>query len=113
MFLLNGNPLSPDSPFTTPEGRKFPANWLRLATPAERLAVGITEVSDPPYYDQRFYWGIDDKGQLIPKDHAQLVTQWVSQTRTTSNTLLTPSDWQIVRQSDNGTPIDANVKTWR
>ena len=113
MFLLNGNPLSPDSPFTTPEGRKFPANWLRLATPAERLAVGITEVSDPPYYDQRFYWGIDDKGQLIPKDHAQLVTQWVSQTRTTSNTLLAPSDWQIVRQSDNGTPIDANVKTWR
>jgi hypothetical protein len=59
-------------------------------------------------FDQRFYW---DTG--VPKDHAQLVEQWISQTRTTAGTLLAPTDWQVIREADNGTPVPADVKTWR
>ena len=57
MFLLDGKPLSPDVAFTTPDGTQYPANWLRLASPEERAAIGITEAPDPEQYDQRFYWG--------------------------------------------------------
>ena len=114
MFIFHGQPLSPDSPFTDPEsGVSYPANWLRLSTPEERAAIGITEVPDPAPYDQRFYWGYDADGQLIPKDHTQLVDQWTQQTRQTANTLLAPTDWIIIREADNGKPADPLLKTWR
>lgn len=117
MFLLDGKPLSPDVAFTAtdPEGEvvQYPPNWLRLATPEERAAIGITEVPDPPVYDQRFYWGYDQDGKLIPKDHAQLVAQWSAATRQTANTLLSPTDWIIIRESDNGVPADQGIKAWR
>jgi len=108
MFLLNGKPLALDVPFVTPDGTQYPANWLRLASPEDRKAISITEVPDPPYYDQRFYWGPG-----LPKDHDQLVVQWVDQTRYTANTLLSPTDWMIVRSVDNGKAADPAVKTWR
>ena len=109
MFILDGKPLAPDVPFTDPEtGIQYPANWLRNASPKERIAIGITEVPDPPYYDQRFYWGPD-----LPKDHGQLVDQWTAQTRTTAGTLLAPTDWMVIRQSDNGTEMPASVKELR
>ena len=107
MFLLNGKPLSPDVAFTT-GGIQYPANWLRLASPEEREAIGITEVPDPTPYDQRFYWGPD-----LPKDHTQLVEQWVAQTRTTAGTLLVPTDWMVIRQADNGVEMSASVKELR
>jgi hypothetical protein len=56
MFLLNGTPLGIDSPFTYND-TQYPSNWLRLASQAERAAIGITEVEDEPRYDDRYYWG--------------------------------------------------------
>jgi hypothetical protein len=108
MFVLNGKPLSPDVAFTTPDGTQYPANWLRLATPEERAAIGITEVPDPAPYDQRFYWGPG-----LPKDHGQLVDQWNDQTRDTANSLLTPSDWMVIREADNGAEVPIEVKEYR
>jgi hypothetical protein len=109
MFIFHGQPLSPDVAFTDPEtGVQYPANWLRLATPEERAAIGITEQPDPAPYDQRFYWGPG-----LPKDHAQLVEQWSDITRTSANSLLQPTDWIIIREADNGKPADPAIKTWR
>ena len=108
MFILNDQPLSPDRAFTTEDGTQFPANWLRLASVEEREAIGISEVPDPETYDQRFYWSPG-----LPKDHAQLVEQWTGQTRTTANTLLQPTDWMVVREADNGTPVDLETKALR
>ena len=112
MFVLNGKPLALDVPFEA-NGTLFPANWLRLASPAERAAIGITEQPDPPIYDQRFYWGYTSSGTLIPKDHTQLVSQWTDTTRHTANTLLAPTDWMVVRELDNGTPVPSGVRGWR
>lgn len=117
MFLLDGKPLSPDVAFTATnadgETIQYPANWLRLSTPDERAAIGITEVPDPAPYDQRFYWGYDADGQLIPKDHTQLVDQWCDQTRTTAGTLLQPTDWMVIREADNGVVMSKEVKDRR
>lgn len=112
MFLLDGKPLSPDVAFTH-DGIQYPANWVRLSTQLDRDRIGITEVPDPQPYDQRFYWGYDAEGKLIPKDHTQLVEQWTQQTRTTANTLLQPTDWIIIREADNGKAADPVLKTWR
>jgi len=112
MFILDGKPLAPDVPFEH-NGISYPANWLRLSTPEERAAIGITEQPDPPSWDQRFAWGYREDGSLIWKDHTQLVEQWTQQTRTTANTLLAPTDWIIIREADNGKAADPVLKTWR
>jgi hypothetical protein len=104
MFILDGKPLALDRAFTH-NGVQYPANWLRLASPAEREAIGITEAPDPEPYDQRFYWGPD-----LPKDHTQLVEQWVNQTKTTAGTLLAPTDWMITRSAEpSGKPASDAV----
>jgi hypothetical protein len=96
-----------DAPWTY-EGIQYPANWLRLSTQLDRDKLGIVWEPDPEPYDQRFYWGPG-----LPKDHTQLVEQWVAQTRTTANTLLAPTDWIIIREADNGKVADPVLKTWR
>jgi hypothetical protein len=109
MFLLNGVTLPIDACFTDPAtGIQYPANWLRLASPEERAAIGITEQPEPAWYDQRFYWNPE-----LPKEHDQLVEQWVQQTRTTANTLLAPTDWMVIREADNGKAMDAVTKAER
>ena len=112
MFILNGKPLSPDVAFTT-GGIQYPANWLRLATLEKKEAIGITEQADPPVWDQRFAWGYSEDGQLIWKDHTQLVEQWVAQTRITAGTLIQPTDWMVIREQDNGTVVPESVKALR
>lgn len=104
MFILNNKPLSPDRAFTTEDGTQYPANWLRLSSPEERAALGITETEDEPWYDQRFYWGVGN-----PKDHAQLVEQWTSQIKQTAGSLLAQTDWYITRASETGLAAPQSV----
>lgn len=108
MFILNSKPLSPDVAFEH-DGIQYPANWLRLATQEEKEAIGITEVPDPALYDQRFYWGYDAEGALIPKEHADLVDQWLISTKVTAGTLLSPTDWYITRQIETGAAVPKSV----
>lgn len=107
MFILVDRPLGPDTAFTH-NGIQYPANWIRLASPEERAAIGITEAPDPAPYDQRFYWS-----PTLPKDHGELVQQWVATTRTTAGTLLAPTDWMVIREADNGTLCPEDTKVWR
>jgi hypothetical protein len=104
MFILNNQPLSLDRGFTTEDGTQYPANWLRLSSPEERAALGITETEDEPWYDQRFYWGVGN-----PKDHAQLVEQWTAQVKATAGSLLSQSDWYITRASETGLQAPQSV----
>jgi hypothetical protein len=107
MFLLNGSPLALDIPFTAND-IQYPANWLRLASPEERAAIGITEEPEPEYYDGMFYWGVDN-----PKDLAQLKTQWISQTNASANARLSTSDWMVVRKAETGTDMPVGWSTYR
>ena len=110
MFILDGKRLPLDKAFTTADGRQFPANWLRLSTLEEKQAIGITEEPDEvtPYYDQQFYWGPN-----LPKDHTQLVEQWVGTTKQTAASLLSQYDWYITRQSETGKAVPQEVLTYR
>lgn len=112
MYILDGKPLPLDVPFSH-GGTLYPANWLRLSSLQDRNAIGITEQSGPEPYDQRFYWGWSASGTLIPKDHEGLVTLWTSKTKNTANTLLAPTDWMLIREYDNGTPVESGTRTWR
>lgn len=127
MFLLNGKPLSPDVAFTH-NGVQYPANWLRLSTPEQREAIGITEAPDEIPYDQRYFWGYDADGNLIPKQledetitpedgepytQTGLKTQHISQTKETANTLLAPTDWYVLRSFERGIEVPENIASYR
>ena len=101
MFLLNGNTLQLDTGFTDANGTQYPNNWLRLASPEEREAIGITEEPDPEIYDDRFYWGINN-----PKNIDQCKNNLVLQVKTTAASLLAPTDWKIIRSSETGSKVD-------
>jgi hypothetical protein len=106
--LPDGRTVSDSMAFTL-AGIQYPSNWLLLSTPEDRKQRGILgPLPEPPWYDQRFYWGPNK-----PKDHTQLVDEWVGQTRITANTLLAPTDWIIIREVDNGKAADPVLKTWR
>jgi len=95
MFLLNGTPLGIDSPFTYND-TQYPSNWLRLASQEERAAIGITEVADAPWYDDRFYWGPSN-----PKDLASLQLQWSKQVDVSVWQILNPTDFMDSRKAND------------
>lgn len=126
MFMLDSKPLALDVPFTHAD-IQYPANWLRLASPAERAAIGITEVADPVPHDDRFYWApgvpkkledepaVDQDGEpVLGTDGKQLVTrglksQFISQVKATAASLLAPSDWKVTRAAEGVKAVDADT----
>jgi len=129
-FLLDGNPLAVDVPFTYGDVH-YPANWLRLSTAQEKKDIGITEVADAPTYDSRFYLGngtakpLDDEdakdtdGNLLKNpDGSQMVIKGVksilkAQEKITAGTLLAPYDWYVVRKAEKSTSIPTAIQTFR
>jgi len=135
MLILDGKPLAYDRPFTH-DGIQYPANWLRLSSLEEKAAIGIEERPNPPSWDQRFYWGYDENGQLISKrlndepafdedgnvlldgDGEQikqtgLKTQWIATQKQIAASLLAPTDWYITRRSETGAEIPGEVLVYR
>ena len=114
-FVLDGKNLPLDTAFEH-DGTSYPANWLRLASPAERAAIGITEIPDYPRPDDRFYFvsqNPDGTWTAIPKDLAGLKTSWTAQFKQTAWTLLQPSDWLIIRKQEIGTDVPADWLSYR
>lgn len=107
MFLLNNQPLQIDTAFSH-NGVNYPQNWLRLATPQDRAAIGITEAATPAWYDDRFYWGVDN-----PKDLDSLKTQWTDQVKDTASKLLAATDWMVIRKVERNIDIPAETVTYR
>ena len=92
---------------------QYPANWLRLSSSQDRAELGITWGDVAEYYDQKFYWGFDADGNLIPKTYVDLQANWVAQTKHTANTLLIPSDWRVIKAKETSKTMNAGWKTWR
>lgn len=110
MYYYNNNPLPLDRAFSDAEGNQYPADWLRNSTQEQRDALGITWVSvEASVYDQRFYWGPNN-----PKDLDDLKGVWVTKEKTKAGSLLSQTDWYIVRASeDPSQPCPDEVKTER
>lgn len=107
MFQLDNKPLALDTAFTH-NGIQYPANWLRLATPEQRAAIGVVEVADPEPYDDRFYWNVDN-----PKDLDVLKYTWIAQVKDTAGKLLAQTDWMIVRKVERHVLVPTEITTYR
>ncbi len=107
MLKLDGKTLSYDVAFTHND-INYPANWLRLASLEEKNELGITEVANPPWYDQRFYWGVGN-----PKDIADLKAIWISNQKAMASNLLSLTDWMVTRKAETDVAIPSDTTTYR
>ena len=111
-YKLNGKGLPLDAPFTDSEGTKYPANWLRLASDADKAAVptgGITyetivETSfDPTYYSKKD----------TPRPLADVKKERIAEQKRLAATFLKNSDWYVIRKAEAGTDIPTDWATYR
>tara|TARA_R100001015_G_scaffold669_1_gene202 strand:+ start:2665 stop:3153 length:489 start_codon:yes stop_codon:yes gene_type:complete len=95
--------------WTDSSGNQYPSNWLALTTDAEKKAVGLKWEADPTPFDSRFYLSAGN-----PRDVAELKTAWIANTKNTADSLLSPTDWYIIRKAeDSTTTIPTDVATYR
>lgn len=99
----------------------------------------IREVVQQPRPDNKFYYSsynidgswtstaknlddvneVDDDGNArLDADGNQLVTkglksQWIAKTKETANSLLAPTDWQVIAKAERDRAIDSDVATYR
>jgi hypothetical protein len=105
-YKLGDRTLQLDVPWEH-DGVQYPANWLRLSTSDDRAALGITWEDSTPSWNQKFYWGYDADGNLIPKTYTDLKALWIAKTKQTAYTLLQPSDYLWPKLQDENSSFSA------
>ena len=127
MLKLDGKTLQYDRAFVH-DGVQYPSNWLRLTSLEEKQAIGITEVADPVVgiFDNRFYWNpttpkqlddkeaVDEEGNKLGYTQTGLKTFWKQQQEKDASTLLSPSDWRVIKAAEvTDYAVDSKMLTYR
>ena len=139
MFKYKTQTLKLNRAWTDDNGITHPRNWHIWST-EEKTAAGVTEVVQETPPDSRLYtWGyladditisktaksltdineVDLKGKpLLDEDGNQVVTLGLksvfkNEVKSQQESLLSQTDWAVVRKSEKGTAIPSNIATWR
>ena len=138
MWKYNGRHIKEGKAWTDDNGIQHPANW-HVWTEQEKEAAGLTwlTLDTPP--DSRLYnWNqnsdgtitstakaiedvneVDSTGNpILDEDGNQLITKGVKsnliqQVKTQQASLLSQSDWAVVRYIDTTVAVPSNIQTWR
>ena len=128
MFVLNNTTrLRPGQPWTDKNGTQHPGNWSTWSK--ETLeSYGIVEVAEDPKPDSTFYWvgqlGLDGKWTSTLRDLDDrkdgddilsygVKTEWIAKTKETANSLLAPTDWQVIAKAERDRAVDSDIATYR
>ena len=118
------------------DGITHPSNWMRWSD-TEKVAAGLVWENDPAPHDNRFYWGRQADGTLIPKslsdvsevdpngdaindaDGNQIVTPGlktnaIALVKEQAAGLLLPSDWKVIKAAEvSSYTVDSDTLTYR
>jgi hypothetical protein len=97
-FVLGGKTLRLNRPFTH-EGVQYPANWLHLASEEDKVKIGIEILPDDPFLDEIIVSSLKRDLKAKAKD--------------TVAHALAQSDWYIIRQMEDGTPVPEDIAQYR
>ena len=138
VWKYNTRTIKEGKAWTDDNGIQHPANW-HVWTRQEKEAIGMVEVIEQTPPDSRFYyWSqnpdgtitstpkeledrneVDDNGQpILDENGKQLVTkglksQFIQEVKTQQASLLSQTDWAIVRKADTNIDVPANIQQWR
>ena len=133
MFVLNNTKeLKPGKTWIDDNGVQHPGNWASVWSDDVKASYGIKKVTIQAKPDSMFYqvngpsldgsWtstekNIDDvtvtnfDGEKITT--LGLKSQWIARTKEIANSLLTPTDWQVIAKAERDRAIDSDVATYR
>jgi len=117
-------------------GTQYPAVWSNYSAD-EKAAIGLTWEDEVAAHDNRFYWGRDADGELIPRSLTDvnvvdedgkavndpitgkqmvalgLKSNAIALAKTQAAGLLAPYDWYVVRNAEKSTAIPSSITTYR
>jgi len=128
----NGVNIKEGRSWTDKDGIKHPSNWM-IWSDEDKKGFGLTWEDDVDVsYDNRFYWskgverkledenGVDKDGNALidPITGKQLVilglkSTWITNTKTTANSLLSKTDWYVTRKAEADTAIPSDISKYR
>ena len=138
VYKCNGKTIRPGQQFTNADGTTHPGSWFTYSV-EQKAALGITEIIQESPPDSRLYhWGYNDDGTvtstakalddvnevdadgtpLLDDDGVQVVTKGVksnliAEVRSQQGSLLSQTDWALVRKVDTTVAVPVNIQTWR
>ena len=138
IYKCNGKTIRPGQQFTDADGTTHPGSWYTYSV-EQKTSIGITEIVQQPHPNSVLYWwGYNDDGTvtstakalddinevdengdpLLDDDGVQMVTKGVKsnligEVRTQQGSLLSQTDWALVRKVDTSVSVPANIQTWR
>jgi len=122
--------------WTNSDGITHPKNWM-IWSDADKTAAGLVWENDPEPYDNRFYWGRQADGTLIPKslddvnevdrdgnaindaDGNQIVTPGLKTNaivtvKAQAGGLLASTDWMVIKASEiSDYSVSSEILTYR
>ena len=123
-YLINGQPVNINKEYIRADGVRYD----NLRDASVRAQLGVVENNEPdpfepnePWYDQRFYWGVDNPKQLEditvtpeeenrePYTQKGMKSQWIAQIKDTAGKLLAQTDWMIIRKMERGVDIPDDI----
>lgn len=121
-YLYNGKVIREGRGWIDSSGVQHPSNWA-LWTQEEKLSRGLVWQDDPAPYDSRFWWdantpkAIEDVTSEDEEGNQSVVpglkTTWKKIIKTQAGSLLSETDWYVVRNSETGEAIPESVSLYR
>ena len=139
MWKHNGRTIREFKSWTDDNGITHPRNW-HIWSPSDKAAAGLTEVTPQSPPDSRLYtWGyqadgvtisktaksltdvglVDGDGNAVNDDDGNQIMQpgvrsdLKAEVKSQQGSLLSQTDWAVVRKADKSTAIPSNIQTWR
>ena len=78
----------------------FPANWLRVSTPTDKEAQGIS-------------WVTPEEPPVVRAPLEREKADGVARAKDTANKMLAGSDWQVIAKTERGREIPEDVSQYR
>lgn len=139
MWKYNGKTIREGKAWTDAYGVQHPANWY-IWTREEKEAIGMVEIIPQTPPDSRFYnWSqnpdgtitstpkpvedvpaVDENGTPIIDPHTLkqlsspgLKTTFIQEVKNQQGSLLSQTDWAVIRKTDTNIDVPANIQQWR
>ena len=97
-------------------GVTHPSNWMIWSDTHKTDVVGLTWEDDPTPlapFDNFYYSGYDSDGNLVEKTLSTLQSLKVTESKSSSASYLSNSDWYVTRKSEENTAIPAEITAYR
>ena len=100
--------------WTDSDGIKHPTNWMIWTEDYKKNTMNLTWDAPLGPFDNFYYYGWNSDGDaLLPKPLAGLQSRKVSDAKSTSASMLSPTDWYVVRKTETNTAIPAEITAYR